>query len=116
MAEDVEGSCHTRCGSIPSFFIRETGRTIDAHAGRAVQDHLQTDQSERQGGCESFGVVEVLVARQASVDRLSQQIGHDDLGKTEGYVRLPCPIGFYWSGEYQIVAMKSSTQPANRDV
>lgn len=76
---------------------RTQRRTIDTHAGRAVQDHLQTDQSERRSGCESFGVVEVLVARQASVDRLSQQIGHDDLGKTEGYVHLPCPIESYWS-------------------
>jgi hypothetical protein len=31
---------------------------MDAHAGRAVQDALQTDQSERRGGWESFGVAE----------------------------------------------------------
>ena len=47
--------------------------------------------------CESFGVVDVLIARQAAIDRLPQQIGKGDLEKTEGYVRLPCPIGLYWS-------------------
>ena len=25
------------------------------------------------------------------------QIGKGDLEKAEGYVRLPCPIGLYWS-------------------
>ena len=70
---------------------------MDGHAGRAVQDPLQTDQSERRGGSEGFGVVDALMARLAAVDRLSQQIGKGDLGKTEGYVRLPCPIGLYWA-------------------
>src|SRR3984893_10180957 len=44
-----------------------------------VPDPLRTDQSEGRVGCESFGVVEVLVARQATVDRLPQQIGQREL-------------------------------------
>ncbi len=37
-----------------------------------VPDPLRTDQSERRIGCESFSVIEVLVARQAAVNRLPQ--------------------------------------------
>ncbi len=44
-----------------------------------VPDFLRTDQSERRVRCQSFGVVEILVARQAAVDRLPQQIGQREL-------------------------------------
>src|ERR1022692_2080509 len=45
----------------------------------SVPDPLRTDQSERRVRCESFGLVEVLVARQAAADRLPQQIGQREL-------------------------------------
>src|SRR5207245_9637962 len=45
----------------------------------SVPNPLRTDQAERRVGCQSFGVVEVLVARQAAVDRLPQQIGQREL-------------------------------------
>src|SRR5712692_5405464 len=44
-----------------------------------VTDPRRADQSERRVGCGSFGVVEVLVARQAAVDRLPQQIRQREL-------------------------------------
>src|ERR1700730_9061277 len=44
-----------------------------------VPDPLRTDQSEGRVGCQSLGVVEVLVARQATVNRLPQQIGQREL-------------------------------------
>jgi len=44
-----------------------------------VPNPLRIDQTERRIGCQSFGVVEVLVARQAAVDRLPQQIGQREL-------------------------------------
>jgi len=40
---------------------------------------LRTDQLERRVRCQSFGVVEVFIARQAAVDRLSQQIAERKL-------------------------------------
>jgi hypothetical protein len=45
----------------------------------SVPNPLRADQPERRIGCQSFGVVEVFIPRQAALDRLSQQIGHRKL-------------------------------------
>ena len=44
-----------------------------------VSNPIRTDRSERCVCCESFGVVEVLVDRQAAVHRLLQEIGQREV-------------------------------------
>jgi len=44
-----------------------------------VPDFLRADQPERWIGCQSFGVVEVLLTGRAAVDRLPRQIRQREL-------------------------------------
>jgi hypothetical protein len=50
-------------------------------------DPLRTNQSERRGSCESLGVVEVLVARQAAVVQALSQVAHPTREPESGTVR-----------------------------